>query len=167
MEDDLARRRISILEEPLLVFFRASHAMARPGNGLQALLLKFLFALAACPICSGLDASQGIVNQRQQRPVHIRLPEEKFLGVRVRSLVRKVHRRIVIREARMTFTRSAQGATGSSTPRVLSMSVIPESVDRARAAARVGWRLAGTSGSFERDNHNAAGTWFESPRALL
>jgi hypothetical protein len=67
----------------------------------------------------------------------------------------------------MTFTRSAQGATGSSTPRVLSMSVIPESVNRARAAARVGWRLAGTSGSFERDNHNAAGTWFESPRALL
>jgi hypothetical protein len=44
-----------------------------------------------------LDAPQGFVDQRQHGPVGIGLPEQKFLGVGVRSFVRKIHRRIVIR----------------------------------------------------------------------
>jgi hypothetical protein len=79
------------------VFFRAGHAMARPRNGFQAFLLKFLFALDARSVCICLDAFQRFVDQRQHGPVGISLPEQEFLGVGVRGLIRKIHRRIVIR----------------------------------------------------------------------
>jgi hypothetical protein len=85
------------LEEALLVFFRASHAMARPGNGFETLLLKFLFALDAAAVGIRLDAFERFVDQPQHGPVGICLPEQEFLGIGIRSLVRKIHGRIVIR----------------------------------------------------------------------
>ena len=87
----------TLLEEALFVFFRAGHAMARPRNGFQALLLKFLFALDARAVCIRLDAFQRFVDQRQHGPVGVGLPEQEFLGVGIRSLVRKIHCRVVIR----------------------------------------------------------------------
>lgn len=71
--------------------------MARPGNGFQALLLQFRFALDARAVRAGPDARERSVDQLQKRPVRIGLPEQEFLGVGVRSLVRKVHGGIVIR----------------------------------------------------------------------
>jgi hypothetical protein len=79
------------------VLFRADHAMARPGNRFQALLLKFLFALDAAAVGIRLNAFQRFVDQRQHGPVGIGLTEQEFLGVGICSLVRKIHRRIVIR----------------------------------------------------------------------
>ena len=79
------------------MLFRAGHAVARPGNGFEALLLKFLFALNAGAVFVGLNAIQRFVNQRQHGPVGIGLPEQEFLGIGVRCLVRKIHSRIVIR----------------------------------------------------------------------
>ena len=64
-----------MLEKALLVFFRASYAVPRPGHGLQALLLKFLFTLGASAVCAGLDARQRPINQVQQGAVRIGLPE--------------------------------------------------------------------------------------------
>ena len=75
----------------------AGDAMARPGHGFQALLLKFLFAFDAGAVRAGLDAPQRFVDQGQHGTVDVGLAEEEFLGVGIRGLVRKIHRRIVVR----------------------------------------------------------------------
>lgn len=97
------QRRVFNLEKALLVFFGTSHAVARPGNGFEALLLKFLFAFDATAIRIPPDAFERIVDQRQHGPIRVGLSEQKFLGVRVRSLVGKVHRRIVVRSPAFFF----------------------------------------------------------------
>src|SRR5580700_4995404 len=70
---------IHFLQQALLVLFRASHAMPRPGNGLQPLLLKFLFALDAAAVRIGLNARQRPIDQSQHGSVRIGLSKEEFL----------------------------------------------------------------------------------------
>jgi hypothetical protein len=54
------------LEQPLLRFFLAGYAVARPRHGFEALLLKFLMAGNAFAERAILDACECVVDQLQQ-----------------------------------------------------------------------------------------------------
>lgn len=94
-EDFGERRRL--LQQPLFLLFLAFDAVAGPRHSFEAFLLQFFLALDAQSEGPFANALQGFVNQLQQSAIVMRLPEEKFLGVGVRGLVREVYRRILIR----------------------------------------------------------------------
>ena len=79
------------------MFLCTGHAMPRPRYGFQPLLLQFLFAFDACAVRVGSNTLQRVIDQRQHGPVGIRLPEQEFFGIRVRSFVSKINCRIIIR----------------------------------------------------------------------
>jgi len=91
------------LEEALLLLFLAGDAVAGPGNGLEALLLKLLMAGDTFAEGTVADAREGVVHQLQQRAVVVRLPEEKFLRVRVGRLVGEIHGGIFVGFAALLF----------------------------------------------------------------
>jgi hypothetical protein len=70
--------------------------MPRPGDCFEAFQLQFFFALHARSELVVLDSQERFVNQLQHGAVGIGLAEQKFLGVRVGSLVGEIDGRIIV-----------------------------------------------------------------------
>src|SRR6516225_6248980 len=92
------------LQQPLFLFFLTTDAVLRPRHRFQPLLLHLFLAVGAGSVFVVTDALQRFVNQVQNGAVRVGLPEQEFLGVRIRCLVGKIHSWIVIRLTAFLFS---------------------------------------------------------------
>ena len=79
----------------MFLFFLAFDAVARPGNGLEPLVLHFLLARDAQAVFTALDSDERVLNQLEDAPVVIALMKEKFLGIGIGGLVGDIVKSIV------------------------------------------------------------------------
>src|SRR5580704_5478885 len=91
------------LQKALFVLFLAGCAVAGPRHSFQPFLLQLGFAVHAGPKSIVADAVERFVDLLQGSSIRIVLSEQELFGIRIRSLIRQVYRRIVIGRAAFFF----------------------------------------------------------------
>lgn len=86
-------------EDSLFLFLLAGDAVTRPRHGFEPFLLQLRMTTDAFAEFFLLNSIECIFDQPEERASVVRLAEEKFFCVGIRSLIGEIHRGILVRFA--------------------------------------------------------------------